>query len=314
MEYLAWFAERTVANVKKVTQQNSSPRPPGRLVVCPTPIGNLDDITIRALRELGAADVVACEDTRRTGKLLKHHGLSAKLVSYHEHNERQRAGELVKRLLDGEVVVLVSDAGMPLVSDPGFALVQGAIAADLPIEVLPGASAVTAALAASGAPSATWSFVGFLPRQAAATKKLVGEADRTLVAFESPNRLAKSLTAIAEVDPQLEVAVVRELSKLHEEVLRGTAAELAKEIGGRERVRGEVTLVIEAGKSGEQMSAPSEALATIDELVEAGVKPRRAVALAATFQAKSGKRPGIKVNQLYEQWSKGRKQRGRSND
>ena len=277
----------------------------GRLVVCPTPIGNLDDITIRTLRELNAADIVACEDTRKTGKLLKHHGLRAKLISYHDHNERQRASELIESIAAGKTVALVSDAGTPLISDPGFVLVREVITANFPVEVLPGPSAVTAALVASGASAASWCFVGFLPRQQAALKGLVEEADRTLVAFESPNRLAKSLAAIAAIDPAVEIAVVRELSKLHEEVLRGTARELAAEFAHRERVRGEITVVIEVNSDVQRKSVPSaEALATVDELVDAGIKPRRAVALAGAFAAASGKRGRQNINELYEVWSK----------
>src|SRR3954447_657638 len=139
----------------------------GRLVVCPTPIGNLEDITLRVLAALREADVVACEDTRRTRVLLDRYGVSAKLVSYHEHNERARAAELVKRMRDGAVVALVSDTGMPLVSDPGFVLVQGCVAAGRAVEVLPGPSAALAALVASALPAETWRFVGFLPRKRA---------------------------------------------------------------------------------------------------------------------------------------------------
>ena len=138
---------------------------PGRLVVCPTPIGNLEDVTLRVLAALREADVVACEDTRHTRVLLERYGVSATLVSYHEHNERARAAELVERMLGGEVVALVSDAGMPLVSDPGFPLVQGCVAAGLAVEVLPGPSAALTALVASGLPSDAWRFVGFLPRK-----------------------------------------------------------------------------------------------------------------------------------------------------
>jgi 16S rRNA (cytidine1402-2'-O)-methyltransferase len=137
----------------------------GRLVVCPTPIGNLEDITLRVLSALRSADVVACEDTRRTRVLLDRYGVSASLVSYHEHNERERSAELVRRMAAGETVALVSDAGMPLVSDPGFVLVQACVAAGLEVEVLPGPSAALAALVASGLPAETWRFVGFLPRK-----------------------------------------------------------------------------------------------------------------------------------------------------
>src|SRR3954462_15058905 len=154
----------------------------GRLVVCPTPIGNLEDVTLRALAALREADVVACEDTRRTRVLLDRFGVKAPLVSYQEHNEPARARELVARMQGGEVVALVSDAGMPLVSDPGFVLLRDAIAAGVAVEVLPGPSAVLTALVASGLPSASWRFVGFLPRKAGELRSVL-EAPETLVAF-----------------------------------------------------------------------------------------------------------------------------------
>src|ERR671923_2186379 len=156
----------------------------GRLIVCPTPIGNLEDVTLRVLAALRDADVVACEDTRRTRVLLDRYGVSASLVSYHEHNERARAAELVGRMQEGAVVALVSDAGMPLVSDPGYALVQGCIAAGLSVEVLPGPSAALTALVASGLPSDAWRFAGFLPRKKTERRKTLEEPGGTLVAFE----------------------------------------------------------------------------------------------------------------------------------
>src|SRR5881398_1448248 len=164
----------------------------GRLVVCPTPIGNLEDVTLRVLAALREADVVACEDTRRTRTLLDRYGVVAKLVSYHEHNESERAGELVGRMRDGAVVALVSDAGMPLVSDPGFVLVRACVAAGLAVEVLPGPSAALSALVASALPSDTWRFVGYLPRKKGEFAALF-RAPETIVAFESPNRVAASL-------------------------------------------------------------------------------------------------------------------------
>ena len=213
----------------------------GRLVVCPTPIGNLEDVTLRVLSALRNADVVACEDTRRTRVLLERYGVQATLVSYHEHNERERAAELVERMRAGTVVALVSDAGMPLVSDPGYVLVQGCVAAGLEVEVLPGPSAALAALVASALPSDAWRFAGFLPRRPAALVEAFSSAE-TLVAFESPRRVAASLRVLAELDPQRPVAVCRELTKLHEEVVRGSAAALAARYGGgaprRSRARG----------------------------------------------------------------------------
>src|SRR3954464_10169316 len=173
----------------------------GRLVVCPTPIGNLEDVTLRVLAALREADIVACEDTRRTRTLLDRYGVSAKLVSYHEHNEEKRAAELVEKMGAGATVALVSDAGMPLVSDPGFVLVRECVAAGLPVEVLPGPSAVLAALVASGLPAGRWRFLGFLPRKRGELSELLTEGDETVIAFESPRRVPATLSVLASIDP-----------------------------------------------------------------------------------------------------------------
>ena len=205
----------------------------GRLVVCPTPIGNLEDVTLRVLRVLGEADVIACEDTRHTRKLLDRHGIDgARLVSYHEHNERRRAAELAERIESGEVVALVTDAGTPAVSDPGFALVRECVARGLDVEVLPGPSAVVTALVASALPVDRWRFAGFLPRKAGELRAELERGEETLVAFESPGRLPKTLALLAELDPERPVAVCRELTKLHEEVVRGAAGEVAGAVRG----------------------------------------------------------------------------------
>ncbi|MFI5003952.1 MAG: 16S rRNA (cytidine(1402)-2'-O)-methyltransferase [Solirubrobacterales bacterium] len=221
----------------------------GRLVVCPTPIGNLEDVTLRVLRVLGEADVLACEDTRHTRILLDRHGIrAARLVSLHEHNERARVPELLARADAGETVALVSDAGMPVISDPGFVLVRECLAAGIAVEVLPGASAVPVALVASGLPASRWCFVGFLPRKRGQRERLLADATETLVAFESPRRLSATLEMLALADPQRPVAVCRELTKLHEEVSRGPAAELAKRY--REHPpKGEVVLVVGPARS-----------------------------------------------------------------
>jgi 16S rRNA (cytidine1402-2'-O)-methyltransferase len=220
----------------------------GQLLVCATPIGNLEDVTLRVLRALGEADVIACEDTRRTRVLLDRHSIrAASLVSLHEHNERARAPELAVRIGAGETVALVSDAGMPLVSDPGYALVQACIREGLPVEVLPGPSAVLSALILSGLPPDRWRFVGFLPRKRGQRERLLADTVETLVAFESPKRLPVTLEMLAHADPQRPVAVCRELTKLHEEVARGSAAELAERY--RERPpKGEVVLVVGAAR------------------------------------------------------------------
>ncbi|HTX07518.1 MAG TPA: 16S rRNA (cytidine(1402)-2'-O)-methyltransferase [Solirubrobacteraceae bacterium] len=261
----------------------------GRLVVCPTPIGNLEDVTLRVLAALREADIVACEDTRRTRVLLDRYGVGGKLVSYHEHNERQRANELVGKMRDGAVVALVSDAGTPLVSDPGFVLVQACVAAGLAVEVLPGPSAALAALVASALPADRWRFAGFLPRKRSALEQAFASPE-TLVAFESPKRVAASLKILAELDPERPVAVARELTKVHEEVVRGTAGELAARYR-EEPPRGEVALVV-GGAPASTDPDVGPALDAVRRLVEAGAKPRVAASVVADLT-------GVAANQLY---------------
>ena len=268
----------------------------GRLVVCPTPIGNLQDITLRTLSALRQADLVACEDTRRTRVLLDRYGVRARLVSYHEHNERRRAGELVERMRRGEVVALVSDAGTPLVSDPGFVLLAACVAAGLAVEVLPGPSAALTALVASGLPADRWRFAGFLPRRRGELVELL-QSDETLVAFESPRRVASTLAVLADVDPDRPVAVCRELTKAHEEVVRGIAGELA----ARYRAlppRGEVVLVVGPVRPpGEPNLGP--AVDALRRLVDAGAKPRVAAGVVADLT-------GMRANALYDAYMRGR--------
>jgi 16S rRNA (cytidine1402-2'-O)-methyltransferase len=261
----------------------------GRLVVCPTPIGNLEDVTLRTLAALRDADVIACEDTRRTRVLLDRYGITGTLVSYHEHNERARARELVNRMQDGKVVALVSDAGMPLVSDPGFVLVQAAVAAGLAIGVLPGPSSVLAALVASGLPAERWRFVGFVPRKTGERDQLFASSE-TVVAFESPNRVAATLKALADADPDRQVAVCRELTKVHEEVVRGSAAELAQRYEGT-APKGEVVLVIGPAQPAE--TDTDAALEAVRRLVDAGARPRVAAGVVADLT-------GARANELYK--------------
>jgi 16S rRNA (cytidine1402-2'-O)-methyltransferase len=262
----------------------------GSLVVCPTPIGNMEDITLRVLTALREADVVACEDTRHTRVLLDRHGISARTVSYHEHNEASRAAELVGRMQAGETVALVSDAGMPLVNDPGFLLVQACVAAGVGIEVLPGPSAALTALVVSGLPATTWRFVGFLPRKRGELETLFRSAGETLVAFESPRRVGASLASLAAVDPDRAVAVCRELTKLHEEVVRGTAAVLAERYAG-DAPRGEIVVVVGSAPAETVDLAP--ALEALARLVDAGAKARPAAGVVADLT-------GVPANALYK--------------
>jgi len=258
--------------------------------VCPTPIGNLEDVTLRVLAALRTAEVVACEDTRHTRVLLQRHGLEAReLLSYHEHNERQRSAKLVERMRAGAVVALVSDAGTPLISDPGYELVRDSIAAGVPVEVLPGPSAAVCALVASGLPTERWCFVGFLPRRRGELEQVFQHSPATLVAFESPRRVATTLGVLAAQDPQRAAAVCRELTKLHEEVRRGSAEELA----GHYRAsppRGEVVLVV--GPPPADSANRAEALVALRELVSAGARARPAAGVVA-------KLAGVSANELY---------------
>jgi 16S rRNA (cytidine1402-2'-O)-methyltransferase len=266
----------------------------GRLVVCPTPIGNLGDVTLRVLDALREADVIACEDTRRTRVLLDRYEIPAggRVVSYHEHNERARAAELVERMAGGEVVALATDAGMPAVSDPGWVLVRACAEAGVRVEVLPGASAVPVALVASALPADRWAFVGFLPRKAGELTH-VWSRPETVVAFESPRRLAASLASLAVADPSRPVAVCRELTKVHEEVVRGTAGELASRYAGTD-VRGEIVLVV--GGAGEEAIDSARAVEALRALIEAGARPRPAAAVVAALT-------GQRANSLYREVS-----------
>jgi 16S rRNA (cytidine1402-2'-O)-methyltransferase len=269
------------------------------LAVCATPIGNLEDVTLRVLRELGEADVVLAEDTRHTKGLLDRHGIRATLVSYHRHNEAQRTAELVPRLEAGERVALVSDAGLPGVNDPGARLIAAALAGGVPVTVLPGPSAVETALVASGLAGERFQFVGYLPRGEKALRALWEElADwpHPAVAFESPRRLPTALRSLAAVLPDRPVAVCRELTKRFEEVVRGSAVELADRL--REAPKGELTLVLGAAEAAGGPPA-SEAVAAVGELVAAGVPRRQAADVVARLAR-------ISRNTLYAESLKSR--------
>lgn len=264
----------------------------GRLLVCATPIGNLGDVTARVVDALASADLVACEDTRRTRTLLDHLGLRARTTSLHEHNEAARAGELLARVAAGETVVLVSDAGMPVVSDPGARLVAAARDGGHRVEVLPGASAPATAIATAGLPADRWRFVGFLPRRADEILAVLRSAETT-VAFESPRRLAATLAAIVADEPARPVCVCRELTKLHEEVVRGPASEVAARFPDG-AVRGEVTLVVAGVDVPDGASAVDlgEAVAAVARLAESGARAKAAAREVAALT-------GHSANALY---------------
>ena len=212
-----------------------------------TPIGNLEDMTYRAVRALKEADLIACEDTRQTRKLLDHYGIEKPTVSYHEHNEMERSRELAARMLQGATVALVSDAGMPLISDPGYRLVRAAIDNEIRIEALPGASALLTALAASGLPTDSFHFGGFLPAKAGQRQRALEalkDEPATLIFYEAPHRIVEALQAVEQVLGDRTVVVARELTKLHEEFLRGKVTEVRAALAARDTVKGEITLLI----------------------------------------------------------------------
>ena len=264
------------------------------LAVCATPIGNLEDVTLRVLRELAEADLVLCEDTRRTRVLLERHGLSATLLSYHEHNEARRTAEVLPRITAGDRVALVSDAGLPVISDPGARLVAAALEAGVPVTVLPGASAVETALVASGFMAERYQFLGYLPRSERALGTLWDELHRwphAAVGFESPKRLPRSLASLARALPDRAVAVCREMTKVFEEVVRGTAAEVAALF--LEPPKGEITLVLgPAAAAAATTAGEAESAAAVADLVAAGASRREAADVVARLT-------GIPRRRLY---------------
>jgi 16S rRNA (cytidine1402-2'-O)-methyltransferase len=263
------------------------------LSVCATPIGNLEDVTLRVLEELRAADLVLCEDTRRTRILLDRHGISARLMSYQRHNEAARTEEILPRLQAGERVALVSDAGLPGVNDPGARLIAAALEAGVPVTVLPGPSAVETALVGSGLGAERYQFLGYLSRGAVALASLGEELARwphAVVAFESPQRIVESLEQLAPALGDRQVAVCRELTKKFEETVRGTAASVAAEL--RQPVKGEITLVIGPADTVPERAEESAAASAVAELVATGVGRRAAADLVSRLT-------GVSRNALY---------------
>jgi 16S rRNA (cytidine1402-2'-O)-methyltransferase len=264
------------------------------LAIVPTPIGNLEDITLRALRRLREVDLVACEDTRRTGRLLAHYEMKQNLIAYHEHNEERLAPELAE-LAKTERVALVTDAGTPLVSDPGYRLVRACIQAGVEIEVLPGPSALTTALVASGLPADTVVFAGFMPRKAKERTELLERIETessTFVLFESPHRLGRTL---GDLPPTAPVAVCRELTKLHEEIFRGTTEEAAMHFSGG--AKGEIVLVVKGGTTKSEESV-DDVVRRARTYVAEGEAPSRAAARAA-------RESGLRRGEVYERLVKG---------
>lgn len=257
---------------------------PATLYVIATPIGNLEDITLRALRILrDEVAVIACEDTRQTQKLLERYEIRKPLISYHEHNEARRAAEIIESLEAGHSVALVSDAGTPLVSDPGYRVVKATIERGFDVVPVPGPSAVLAALAGSGLPTDEFRFIGFLPSKAGARRKAltdIASALGTVVAYESPRRILDTLTEMAEILGSAPVVLAREITKIHEEFLRGSAAEIREQLAKRASIKGEITLII--GRTEKGASAVSDPLTEVLRLeTEQGLDRMQAVKTVA---------------------------------
>ena len=272
----------------------------GRLYVVATPIGNLEDITYRAVRVLGEADVIACEDTRQTRKLLEHYGIRKPTISYHEHNETGRSAELVERLLAGEAIALVSDAGMPLISDPGYRLVKAAVDAGISVGVLPGPSAALTALAASGLPTDAFHFGGFLPPkpgQRRKTLQALANESATLIFYEAPHRILEALETVEAVMGPRPVVVARELTKFHEEFLRGTPGEVRAALAARGAIKGEFTLLI--GKATDARADTTPVEDAVESLLRNGTPRMDAIKRVARER-------GLSKREVYEQLLKQR--------
>jgi 16S rRNA (cytidine1402-2'-O)-methyltransferase len=266
---------------------------PGLYVVA-TPIGNLGDITIRALSTLAAADTVLCEDTRTSGKLMERFAIKAKLSPYHEHNAQKVRPAILERLKQGATIALISDAGMPLVSDPGYRLVKEAAEQGIPITVCPGPSAVLTGLALSGLPTDRFTFAGFMPQKQRERKKLFAEFEKirsTLVFFESPHRIVDTLRDMETALPNRAIAVTRELTKLHEEVLRGTASEIAETLSARPSVKGEITLII---------GPPAEEEAVADDVLDQAIAQAVEAMPASKAASEIAKRFNLNRSDIYQ--------------
>ncbi|MBM3810285.1 MAG: 16S rRNA (cytidine(1402)-2'-O)-methyltransferase [Acidimicrobiia bacterium] len=270
---------------------------PGTLFLVATPIGNLDDMSFRAVQTLREVDRIACEDTRQTRKLLEKFQITTPLVSFHEHNEKERAPKFAEQLLAGQSIALVSDAGTPLVSDPGFRLVEAAISAGIGVVPIPGPSAVLAALTASGLASHAFRFAGFLSAKRTQRRKELERHpsdEATAIFFEAPHRILETLEDIEEIlGPATPVVVARELTKLHEEFLRGTVAEVRAELADRPAVKGEITLLVGKNTKQSQSVAEADLAAELKQLLSQGLTRMEALKALA-------RRHGLPKRELYK--------------
>jgi 16S rRNA (cytidine1402-2'-O)-methyltransferase len=294
--------DETAARSEKSTQAAGP-----ALYLVATPIGNLEDITLRAVRVLKEVDLVACEDTRQTQKLLNHYGITTRTISYHEHNEMTRSAELVKEMQEGASVALVTDAGMPGISDPGYRLISLAIRHHVPVVPIPGASAFLAALVASGLPTDSFRFSGFLPAKRGerrAALEAIRTSPRTQVFYEAPHRIVEALSDVCEVlGDTRHVVIAREVTKLHEEFLRGRAGEILEALQSRDAVKGEITLLI--GKA-EEADSPASAVrgVSVRQRVEQLMMEEKVDEKAAL--KKVAKERGVSKSEAYREWQRGK--------
>src|SRR5712691_8661574 len=271
---------------------------PGILYLVASPIGNLEDITFRAVRTLKDCDLIACEDTRHTLKLLNHYGIEKPLISYHDHNESERSAELIAKLRHGSSVALISDAGMPLVADPGYRLVTAAVAEGISVQPIPGPSALVTALAASGLPTDSFRFAGFLPPKSGQRSNVLEalKSDQaTLIFYEAPHRILDTLVDVDRIMGARPVVVARELTKTHEEFLRGTARQVLEILKARDAVKGEITLLI--GKAGKREPTALEST-TLEEAVAA--VEREGLTRMDAIKAVARRR-GLSKREVYQQ-------------
>jgi 16S rRNA (cytidine1402-2'-O)-methyltransferase len=283
----------------------SGPPNRGTIYLVATPIGNLEDISLRALRILKEADLIACEDTRQTQKLLHHFGITTPVVSYHEHNEARRAKELAGKAKEGKVIAVVSDAGMPAISDPGYRVVLEALGEGVPVVPIPGASALLAALAASGLPTDSFRFHGFLPAKQGQRRRVLEEirsSATTEIFYEAPHRLGETLRDIVEVlGTSRPVVIARELTKLHEEFIRGRSLEISEKLTNQE-IRGEITLLIGKAETAEDELAPTQTMAQrITELMrDQKLEEKEALKIVA-------KERRVSKSEVYREWQQAKR-------
>ncbi|MGA2181601.1 MAG: 16S rRNA (cytidine(1402)-2'-O)-methyltransferase [Bryobacteraceae bacterium] len=272
----------------------------GTLFIIGTPIGNLEDLSFRAVRVLREADRIACEDTRHTRRLLEHYGIDRPLVSYHEHNEKERTAELLRELEEGRTIALVSDAGTPLIADPGYRIVHAARERGIPVSPIPGPSAIMAALSAGGLATDAFLFAGFLPAKAGARQRALEvwqSLEATLVFYEAPHRVVESLRAIAEVAGARRVVVARELTKIHEEFLEGTAASIADTLEARPAIKGEFTILVARAEAAPP-SDPADIAAEVAALMASGTPRMDALKAVA-------RRYGLSKREVYRRVESG---------